>query len=450
MTKKTTPDLKKTAAPSKKKSATAKKATAKKAPADKDAETDVIAETGTDEAPAEDSGAEKVPEEATTRAVRKEVRPQKTESTEPRLGTPAPEPKRKRRGFTGFVGWLALVLALVALTGTAYLVFENWRAGSTDEESDRALANLDVTLNATRESLNSLEQRLDNLAARDVASMGELQSVERKLDERLQTIESLPGRVGNLEGAISSLQGISKGARDAWLLAEAEYYMQIANAQLQLAGNPHLASLALSFADERLLQLADPALTDVRRALSDELQAIEIMEKPDIEGVTLTLASLAGIVDSLPLRQEIEVSESDADEIDTELSGIGRALASLKKTVGDVVSVRRTDEAAAPLTAPDAVYFLRANLALQLQAARLALLRSEKEIFEQSLDDASDWLTRYYDAESAPVQSALETIGEIRNGLFSVAPPDISESLRLLRQHVNLSGSATPPAIESD
>jgi len=180
------------------------------------------------------------------------------------------------------------------------------------------------------------------------------------------------------------------------------------------------------------------------------MQAIEVMDKPDIEGITLTLASLASVVDSLPLRQEVDDTEGDTGEVDPDLSGMDRALASLKRAIGDVVSVRRTDEAAAPLTAPDAVYFLRANLALQLQAARLAILRNEKEIFEQSLDDASVWLTRYYDTESTPVQGALETIAEIRNGLFSGAPPDISKSLRLLRQHVTLSGPAAPAGTDSE
>lgn len=366
------------------------------------------------------------------------------DATGPRFDIPAPEPSPQLPRSPGGVGWLALILALGAATGMAYLVFDDWRSGSTERENVAALAGLDETLTVARDSLGRLEQRLDELASRDVAGTGELQSVERRLNERVANLESLPGRVGNLEGTIASLQGISKGARDAWLLAEAEYYLQIANAQLQLAGNPQLATLALGFADERLLQLADPALTEVRRALSDELRAIEVMEKPDIEGVTLTLASLAGVIDSLQLRQQAGMPDSGTGELDPELSGMDRALASLKKALGGVVSVRRTDEAAAPLTAPDAVYFLRTNLALQLQAARLALLRGEKEIFEQSLDDASEWLTRYYDTESAPVQSALQTIAEIRNGMFSVSPPDISESLRLLRQHVTLSGSEAP------
>jgi uroporphyrin-3 C-methyltransferase len=373
-----------------------------------------------------------------------EARPKQPDATGPRFTTPPTDPPRQARGSSGFIGWLALILAIGALTASAYLVFEEWRSGLSKQEDDAASARIDETLNATHDSLNSLEQRLDSLASRDVAGVGELQSVERRLNDRIANLEALPGRVGNLESTIASLQGISKGARDSWLLAEAEYYLQIANAQLQLAGNPHLAALALRYADERLLQLANPALTEVRRALSDELAAIEVMEKPDIEGVTLTLASLAGVVDSLQLRQEVDVPDSEPGEIDPELSGMDRALASLKRAIGDVVSVRRTDEAAAPLTAPDAMYFLRANLALQLQAARLALLRSEKEIFEQSLDDASEWLTRYYDTESAPVQSALQTIAEIRSGMFSVSPPDISESLRLLRQHLTLSGSEAP------
>lgn len=360
------------------------------------------------------------------------------------------EPPLSRRIPGRAMGWLALILALVALGGTSYLAYQGWRRGVSEAEDAQALAQTNSTLDTTRRSLASLEQRLATLAAKDVASVTELQTAERKLDQRVGQLESLPGRVGNLEGAVASLQGISSGARDTFLLEEAEYYMQIANAQLQLAGNPHLAGLALRFADERLLQLADPALTDVRRALSDELRALDAMGKPDIEGVTLTLASLAGVVESLPLREEVRASGDATVDIDPELSGFDRAWATLKRTAGDIISVRRTDEAAAPLTAPDSVYFLRANLALQFQIARLALLRNEQAVFDQSLDDASAWLNRYYDTGTAPVQSALETIGELREGLFAVSIPDISRSLSLLRQRAALSDSAPLPETEPD
>ena len=245
---------------------------------------------------------------------------------------------------------------------------------------------------------------------------------------------------------MAELRGISSGLRDSWLLAEAEYYMQIANVQLQLAGNPKLATLALQLADEKLAQLANPALSGVRRALADELQALEAIEHPDVEGIAHTLSSLAAAVDSLPLNQDIDVPDAAPVDVDPELTGMDRMLASLKRTASEIVSVRRSDENVRPLIAPEAQYFLRANLNLQFQAARIALLRSEQELYDQSLSDAATWLNRYYDADSAPVRSALQTIDELRQEVSPVAFPDLSGSLRLLREYRVLSAASPQPA----
>jgi len=247
--------------------------------------------------------------------------------------------------------------------------------------------------------------------------------------------------MSTLESSVASLAGISEGARDAWIIAETEYYMQIANAQLQLANNPHLATLALRMADERIVQLSDPRLTDVRRAISDELAALDMMEKPDIEGATLTLASLARVVESLPLAGSAEEAEDEA-EIDPELSGAGRAWASVKNAVSGMVTVRPADQAQLTQLSPDAEYFLRNNIALQLQAARLALLRGEQAIFTQTLDDTSALLNDYFDTDTAQVTSVLDTIAEVRGHVFASEVPDISESLRLLRQFRTLSETA--------
>jgi uroporphyrin-3 C-methyltransferase len=109
--------------------------------------------------------------------------------------------------------------------------------------------------------------------------------------------------------------------------------------------------------------------------------------------------------------------------------------------VSGVVSVRRSDEAVRPLIAPEAQYFLRANLALQLQAARIALLRGQQTLYDQSLDDAASWLNRYYDTNSTPVRSALQTVSEARQNVMPVSLPDISGSLRLLREYRVLSAT---------
>jgi len=372
-------------------------------------------------------------------------------SPEPSIQVTTPEATPQKKSG-GLVAWLALVAAVLALAAFGVDFFGD-RGAAGDSREDAAaikqqVAAITSSVRAMRDSVASLEQNLTAMSAQLAARDSEIAAIERRYGDRLGQIESLPGRVSAIEGSVSSLQGISTGARIAWLLAEAEYYMQIANAQLQLAGSPRLASLALGLADERLLQLANPALTDVRRALANELRALGAMNEPDTEGVTLTLASLAAVVDSLPLRQEIALPGDDRAVVDPELTGTDRALASLRSAFEGIVSVRRADEVLKPLIAPEAQYFLRANLALQLQAARLAMLRGEETIFQQSLDDAAAWLTEYYDAGSNPVQSALQTITDIRGSVLSVAAPDISESLRLLRQFNALANAVATPVVE--
>jgi uroporphyrin-3 C-methyltransferase len=361
--------------------------------------------------------------------------------------TPTVKPERQKSG--GLVSWLALLVSITALAAFAFNYLKDRSAAGAMNDNDASIASLSTSVRANREALAALERSVASLRGAGASGGAEIDALERQLNARLRQLEVLPARLSNIEATVSSLQGISTGARDAWLLAEAEYYMQIANAQLQLAGNPGLATLALKLADERILQLADSGLTNVRRALSDELRALEVMDSPDTEGITLTLASLASVVNSLPLRQEVVVQAAEGNDLDPELTGVDRAYASLKNALGGVVSVRRVDESMQPLIAPEAQYFLRANLALQLQAARLAVLRSEEAIFAQSMDDASAWLNEYYDTSNTAVQSAQQTIAEIRNSVFSVAIPDISQSLRLLRQFNAFANAVERPASET-
>ena len=355
--------------------------------------------------------------------------------------TPAVEPAEekppaKQRG--NGVAWLALLASLMALAAVGYTLSIDWLAAE-DSSADDAVASLDTRLSATRESLSSVDSRLAELAERDKATAAETDTLRQELDERVKGLSSLPGRMSTLESSVSSLAGISTGTRDTWLLAEAEYYMQIANAQLQLANNPHLAALALEMADGRVVQIGNPALIDVRRAISDELAALDVMEKPDIAGATLTLASLARVVESLPLGGSKKTVRGQPQAADEEQGGLSRAWSSMKNAMSGLVRVTPPDQAKLALLSPDAEYFLRNNLALQLQSARLALLRGEQTVFLQTLDDTSTLMSQYFDVESAQVISAQETLTEIRGSVFTSSVPDISQSLRLLRQFRTLS-----------
>lgn len=366
------------------------------------------------------------------------------EQAEAAAENPAPPPaKAAKRGVVASVAWLALLLSLLSVAALGYLLFEKFRASPVDEQYSSAISEVtrqsEQQAAAMRSALAALEEDVAGLDAKlgdKDAELRNLQNDVTRIDSSVDLFDSVAPRLGNLERSLAALQGVSVDARNTYLLAEAEYYMQIANAQLQLAGNPYLAKLALEQADDRLLQLADPALTQTRRELANEIAALEVMEQPDVAGVTLTLASLAHVVESLPMKQTSAEAAEQAAAAET--GGVKRAWNAVKGAVSGLVTYTKPTDEDAPLLTPEAEPMIRSNLALQLQAARLALLRGEQVIFEQSLDDADGWIARYFDTTAEPVQSARQTISEIRSDYRKAAPPDISQSLRLLRQYRTL------------
>ena len=366
------------------------------------------------------------------------------ESVTPDEVEDSPLPETSRTG--GGVAWFALLLSVVALVAVAYTIYEDWRTQQDLELSsgniEASITNLGGRIDAAREALAAIEAELGELSQADSGLSDKIDVLERDINDRMRLLDSLPKRISSFEAALATLQGVSTGARDTWLLGEAEYYMQLANAQLQLAGDPEMAARALSMADERIAQLANPALTNVRVSIADELAALGGMRTPDVEGITLQLASLARVVESLPLRRIERIEDDVAEETDEEIGRLDRAWNSIKEATSGLVKHRTTDLEIMPLIAPEAESFLRTNLTLQLQTARLSLLRGEQSVFEASLADAAAWLELYFDADNAQVSTARETIAEVSGGMFAVAAPDISGSLRLLRQFNAVSESA--------
>ena len=348
----------------------------------------------------------------------------------------------KKGTASASIAWLAMFLSILTVAGVGYLLLENLRKQGEADASSQALESVQRKIDSSSQSIDALQGNISDLSNDDSRATASIDDLRRDIEQRAVQLDSLPPRMANLERSVAALQGSPIETRNTYLIAEAEHYMQIANAQLQLAGNPYLASLALEQADDRLLQLADPALTSTRAAIADEMAALEGMEKPDIAGATLMLASLARVVDSLPTRSNASNAAAEANDGDVELAGAARAWAAVKDAASDLVRVTPPDSERVALITPDVAELARSNLSLQLQAARLALLRGEPEIFRQSLDDADTWMDTYFDTGSQPVRSARQTMAEIRNEYATVVPPDISRSLRLLRQYKTLAESA--------
>ena len=365
---------------------------------------------------------------------------------------PGPPPGKGRDDTRSGAGRAPLVLALVALVlAIAVLVgaFFTW------QEVDRLAELRAQDRQQTDARDNALETRLGDLARRMDGIQGE---VDRDLDgarrEQQAALERLRQTQEAVERSVSQLRAQMGRSQDGWLLAEVEYLLRIANQRLQLQRDPGTALAALGAADERLHDLADPGFLAVREALAREMAALRAVPAVDLGGLALRLGSLEARVEDLrpagarylPARERH--GEPGAQLTAADWREVPRIV---WQAVRRLLVVRTHDEPTTPMLPPEQEFFLDLNLRLALEAARLALLRDDDRQYRASLEMARGWLERHYDTEHPATASMANELHHLLRQDVRPELPDISGSLRLLRQRLpDPAGPAreTPPAAD--
>lgn len=332
-------------------------------------------------------------------------------------------PKHERGGRRGLL-LIVLGVAVIAAFGVGYVL---WQL--------RNLTGVPNEVALSRADRADLSTRLDRLETEDSRRARDLDSTIADLETQSRKLEELSVRSSRIERSVADLPGVADEARTAWLVAEAEYYLRVANTQINLASNVEVAMRALNLADEKLRDLADPRMTVVREKISDELSELRAIPRPDRAGVTLTLQSLARNFSTMPLRStRPEQFRREAPEPSSSEAGLDRAVESVKEAFSSIVSVRQTDLEAAPeLSADDRALLIR-TLDLEVQVAKLAFLRGEHELYLQSLAQVTERVTTYFDTDSTRVRAALDTLTKLEAVEFVGNLPDITGSLTLLTQ----------------
>lgn len=341
-----------------------------------------------------------------------------------------PEPEPPAKSGRSWTGLLALLIALGAAAGTGYL----WTLQQNQQPALAQVDRLAAQLQSSQGSVTELRTKQRETAATNAQLQGEISALNERLLSQRKTLDELPPRLTRLERALEELPGISDQARAAWLVAEAQYYLRIANAQVQLARNAEVALRAQQLADEKLRDAADPRLTRVRAALADEMTALRAVPRPDTEGIVLAISSLARSLDKLPLAQQgpSRYGQKQAEEDGS--SGLARAWARLSEALLSLVRIKKTDEAVSPLRTPAEESLLLRRLEAELELARGALLNGEGQLYRSLLDDVKASIRRHFDNDAPAVRAAVNQLADLARAELPETLPDISGSLELLRR----------------
>ncbi len=337
----------------------------------------------------------------------------------------SPKPARRSSG----IGFLALLIALAAAAGSAYV----WTEQQTQRIIEARVAELSRDIERRGGDLDRVLTSVEELIRTDRKVDEDLIKLTARVEGDLTSLESLPDRVARLEATMEKVPGISQKSRVAWLRSEAEYFLRIANAQINLAGNVDVSLRALELADVQLRELADPALTPVREAISNERAALLAVPRPDAEGIVLALGSIARSLDSLPFAKTAPGSyRTTAEETAADESGWQRAWRVIIDALKSIISVKRDDQDFVPLlTAAEEAMLIR-SLDVDLQIARLAVIRSQGEVYRSSIDSVRERLRTYFEVDATDVAAILKTLDELAPAELPDELPDISGSLTLL------------------
>ena len=315
----------------------------------------------------------------------------------------------------------ALLLAVLALLATTALFL---RGDTKREISDFRIQSLIQDQAAAISQMRQLlaDQRADQRAARDQLAL------------RLEQFQT------RLEAQQERLSALASADRSDWQLAEAEYFLQLANQRLLLGGDPRTALEQLVAADDIIRHVQDSGLLPARAALAKDIAALKALELVDTEGLYLTLEAVAEQALELHLIEPVTVQQQATDQPDTTAS-LGERLqyglrAALRK-LDDLVQIRRRDEPYKPLLAPQYEAALQQNIKLAFEQAQVALLLSNQKLYEHSLNKAREALLTYYTVDEHATQIVAQAIAEMSAKQVAMKLPDISQSRRELKAYLN-------------
>ncbi len=366
-----------------------------------------------------------------------EKKPQTTAKTTSAKKKPTEKKPSPKAGL--LLAILAIVLAIAAGVGVYFLYQQ-------DQIQSAALAE---RLGELQSSINGNQQKLTRLSQLDTLKQ-EIDTVRSEVGNITSVNQRIEAEQQALNTALAAMSAKLGRTTVAWRLAEIEYLLITANTRLSLEHDRRTTLVALQTADQKLRAIGDPVFVPVRQTIALEITQLKAVQEPDITGMALTLGSLAKAVDDLPLvdTQPVRTSGPTAANSRTEYESQKWAdiPSAIWNDIRGLVVVRRVDRPVEPLLPPAEEWYLRQNLQLKLEQARLSLLRHNTTLFRHELDEAAEWISAYFDKESSAVTSLLDTLQTLKKTDLQPSLPDISDSLRVLREHMKRLGQEVEAA----
>ena len=234
---------------------------------------------------------------------------------------------------------------------------------------------------------------------------------------------------------------LGTASRGDWLLSEAAYLIRLANQRLQVERSTENPLAILENVDTIFVQLNDPELLPVRRALAEDIAALRMAGKVDREGIYLELEAISkaikqlSIIEPAPASQTPEIVDAATDTEQTR--SLLDSFQRFSQKLGQLIVVQKRQQPIEPLLTSNEQSIIQNNIFLLVEQAQSALLREEQVIYRASLEKSAALLVRYFQLNSQS-QALIERLNTLSERQIIQGLPDISGSIAAVQTILNL------------
>jgi len=349
-------------------------------------------------------------------------------------GAAAPRaPERRRKSGAGPA--YALTAVVVALAAAA-LWYQN---SSIQQYKDELQGQLAANISATQQANQRAEQALAQLQ-RQSDKLNALEQSYRDSTEQFQDLSQ-------------AFQTMTDSGSDLILLNDVDHLATIAQQQLLLGGNVANAIVSLEAAQAQLARANRVRLAPLQQTLNGDLDRLRAAATVDVASLSRQLDTLSRYVSEAPLlvpddvaggastqALDLQPEQQASAELPADASWWARswnaveqwsaeAWRSVTHDLGQFVSVRRVDDAAALLMSPDQAARLRENLRLRIMTAQLAMMMNQSSVWQTELDAVITALEKRFDLQSNEVQQALRLTRQLQDAQIGARLPTVNNTL---------------------
>ncbi|WP_159237865.1 uroporphyrinogen-III C-methyltransferase [Raoultella terrigena] len=336
--------------------------------------------------------------------------------------TPQPEKTGKEKGGNKTSLVLSAVAIAIALAAGVGLYSVHKQQLSRQNAASSALS---AQIAALQKSQEGQKTELEGIIRQQADQLTAAKSQQDALAKQLEEVQQ-------------KVAVISGSEAKTWLLAQADFLVKVAGRKLWSDQDVTTAAALLKSADASLADMNDPSLIGARRAITDDIASLSAVSQVDYDGIILKVNQLANQIDNLRLadnNDDDSPMDSDSEELS---SSIGEWRINLQKSwqsfMDSFITIRRRDETAVPLLAPNQDVYLRENIRSRLLVAAQAVPRHQEETYKQALENVSTWVRAYYDTDDATTKAFLEEVDKLSQQSITMSVPENLQSQAILEK----------------